>query len=150
MSSSFTLHGGIALLVGACVLSAQAPQTREREGRKPHPRRPFAGAAIERESYSYGRAGHRDPFVSLLGNDEPHPRPRDLKLVAIALDPAGRTSIAILRDLSNGVRYRVTQGDAVGRMRVVAIREKSVAVAIETSGGAVTHSFVFSAQPTMP
>ncbi len=147
------LSGGIALLIGACLSSAQLPVSHEKKNRETRSRQPSAleqpaEVGIERESYSYDRAGRRDPFLSLLETEKLHPLSRDLRLVAIAFDPAGQNSIAILRDLSTGAQHRVKHGDAVGRMSVVAIRDKSVAFAVESSGRHITHSLAFSARAT--
>ena len=58
----------------------------------------------------------------------------DLKLVAVAFDPAGRNSVAVLRDMSTKEQYRVKVGQQIGRMRVAAIREKEVVFGIEEFG----------------
>ena len=63
----------------------------------------------------------RDPFVSLMNTEELRPLLGDLKLVAIALDPTGRNSVAVLRDMSTKEQYRVKVGQEIGRMRVAAI-----------------------------
>jgi hypothetical protein len=89
---------------------------------------------ISRENYSYSNAGHRDPFVSLMNTQELRPLIGDLKLVAIAFDPTGRNSVAVLRDLSTKEQYRVKVGQELGRMRVAAIREKEVVFGIEEFG----------------
>ena len=58
----------------------------------------------------------------------------DLKLVAVAFDPAGRNSVAVLRDMSTKEQYRVKVGQEIGRMRVASIREKHVVFGIEEFG----------------
>lgn len=89
---------------------------------------------INRESYAYPGAGRRDPFVSLMNTEELRPLLNDLKLVAVALDPTGRNSVAVLRDVGTKEQYRVKVGQELGRMRVAAIREKEVVFGIEEFG----------------
>jgi hypothetical protein len=95
------------------------------------------GSAFERESYLYDRGGRRDPFVSLMANGELRPLISDLRLVAVAYDPAGgRNSVAVVHDVSGKekVQYRLRIGQGVGRMRVASISPKSVAFTIEEFG----------------
>jgi hypothetical protein len=89
---------------------------------------------INRESYSYPGAGRRDPFLSLMNTEEIRPLIIDLKLVAVALDPSGRNSVAVLRDVGTQAQYRVKVGQQLGRMRVAAIHEKEVVFGIEEFG----------------
>ena len=89
---------------------------------------------ITRESYDYQGSGRRDPFVSLMNNGELRPVFQDLKLVAVAFDPLGRNSVAVLRDVTSKEQYRVKVGQTIGRMNVAAIRQKSVTFGIEEFG----------------
>ena len=89
---------------------------------------------INRETYAYPGMGRRDPFVSLMNTEELRPLLGDLKLVAIAFDPSGRNSVAVLRDVSTKEQYRVKVGQEIGRMRVAAIHEKNVVFGIEEFG----------------
>ena len=89
---------------------------------------------LTREAYAYQGTGRRDPFVSLMNNGELRPVFQDLKLVAVAFDPLGRNSVAVLRDVTSKEQYRVKVGQEIGRMRVAAIREKSVTFGIEEFG----------------
>ncbi|HEX2723785.1 MAG TPA: hypothetical protein VHM24_12790 [Gemmatimonadaceae bacterium] len=89
---------------------------------------------INRETYAYPGMGRRDPFVSLMNTEELRPLLGDLKLVAIAFDPTGRNSVAVLRDMSTKEQYRVKVGQEIGRMRVAAIHEKAVIFGIEEFG----------------
>lgn len=96
-----------------------------------------AGGAFEREAFLYDRGGRRDPFVSLMANGELRPLISDLRLVAVAYDPAGgRNSVAVVHDVSGKekVQYRLRIGQAVGRMRVASITPRSVAFTIEEFG----------------
>lgn len=89
---------------------------------------------FRRETFSYEREGRRDPFVSLMTTSELRPLISDLKLVAIAFDPQGVNSVAVLRDLNTKEQYRVKLGQLLGRMRVARISPKSVAFTVEEFG----------------
>jgi hypothetical protein len=99
---------------------------------------------ITRETYSYAGTGKRDPFVSLMNTEELRPLLTDLKLVAVALDPTGRNSVAVLRDVSTKEQYRVKVGQEIGRMRVAAIHEKDVVFGIEEFGYSRQESLAMS------
>jgi hypothetical protein len=89
---------------------------------------------ITRETYSYLGSGRRDPFVSLMNTEELRPLFQDLKLVAVAYDATGRNSVAVLRDVTSKLQYRVKVGQELGRMRVASIGEKTVLFGIEEFG----------------
>lgn len=89
---------------------------------------------INRELFQYDADGRRDPFVSLLTTSDLRPLLQDLKLVAVAFDPNGRTSVAVMRDITSKEQYRVRVGQTLGRMRVAAIQEKAVVFTIEEFG----------------
>ena len=89
---------------------------------------------INRETYAYPGNSRRDPFVSLMNTEELRPLLGDLKLVAIALDPTGRNSVAVLRDVTTKEQYRVKVGQEIGRMRVASINAKHVVFGIEEFG----------------
>jgi hypothetical protein len=89
---------------------------------------------INREIFQYDGDGRRDPFVSLLTTSDLRPLLTDLKLVAIAFDPRGQSSVAVLRDVTSKSQYRVRVGQTIGRMRVAAIQEKAVIFTIEEFG----------------
>jgi len=90
--------------------------------------------AFLREVYSYDAAGRRDPFLSLLASGDLRPSFTDLKLVAVAYDPTGRKSVAVMRDISTKDQYRVKVGQTLGRMRVAQIHPKSVTFTIDEFG----------------
>jgi hypothetical protein len=89
---------------------------------------------FRREVYGYEASGRRDPFVSLLASGELRPILSDLRLVAVAYDPTGRNSVAVMRDASTNDQYRVKVGQTLGRMRVAQIQPKSVTFTIEEFG----------------
>jgi hypothetical protein len=100
----------------------------------PAPKSATPEVLINRETYAYPGNGRRDPFVSLMNTEELRPLLGDLKLVAVALDPTGRNSVAVLRDMSTKEQYRVKVGQEIGRMRVAAIHAKDVVFGIEEFG----------------
>jgi hypothetical protein len=89
---------------------------------------------IEREVFAYGTGGRRDPFTSLLTTSELRPLLGELRLVAVAVDPDGQNSVAILRDLNTKAQHRVRVGQLLGRMRVAHIRHRAVVFTIEELG----------------
>ena len=89
---------------------------------------------INREVFQYDGDGRRDPFVSLLTTSDLKPLLNDLKLVAVAFDPRGQNSVAVLRDVTSKDQYKVRVGQTIGRMRVAAIQEKAVIFTIEEFG----------------
>jgi hypothetical protein len=89
---------------------------------------------ITREVFQYEGDARRDPFVSLLTTADLRPMLVDLKLVAVAFDPRGQNSVAVLRDVTSRDQYRVRVGQTIGRMRVAAIQEKAVIFTIEEFG----------------
>ena len=97
---------------------------------------------IMRETYDYTDSGRRDPFVSLLSTNELRPTMSDLRLTGILYDQAGGHSVATLRDLATNAQYRVTLGSGLGRMRVSAIRTKTVLFTIEEFGSSRQDSLV--------
>jgi hypothetical protein len=88
-----------------------------------------------RETFSYGREGRRDPFVSLMATGELRPMLADLTLVGIIFDESGRNSVAILVDASpGGQTYRKKVGDMLGRIKVTRITDRDVTVNVDEFG----------------
>lgn len=87
-----------------------------------------------REQFAY-EGGGRDPFISLLQSGDVRPLIADLKLVTVVYD--GRLparSVAVLRDITNGRRYRVKAGEVIGRLRVTQIRPREVVFTVQEFG----------------
>ena len=135
-----------ALVLVAAVATGAATQSR---ASSPAPARPVSATPapaaavaadtpqrvlINREMFQYDADGRRDPFVSLLTTSDLRPLLTDLKLVAVAFDPNGRNSVAVMRDVTSKEQYRVRVGQTLGRMRVAAIQEKAVVFTIEEFG----------------
>lgn len=107
-------------------------------------------ATFEREIFAYERQGRRDPFTSLMTSSEIRPLFADLRLVGVAYDPTGRSSVAVLREdaqdpnvgtgrgpskaAADVPQYRVKEGQQLGRMRVARIGVRSVTFTIEEFG----------------
>ena len=89
---------------------------------------------LRREVFSYEQTGRRDPFVSLMTVGELRPMISDLTISGILIDPSGRNSVAVLRDVTSKEQYRVKVGQQIGRMRVARITQKSVTFTIEEFG----------------
>lgn len=87
-----------------------------------------------RETFSYGGAS-RDPFASLIKSAHAGPEITDLQLVAIYEDLRySGNSIAVLREKSTGKRYKLRQGEQIGRLRVTQVRSKDVVFTIQDFG----------------
>ena len=87
---------------------------------------------IMREAYDYDAGGRRDPFFSLLATEELRPTVGDLQVTTVLYHPT--RPIAVLRDAGTKIRYTVTVGTTLGRMRVVQIKPKVVIFTIEEFG----------------
>lgn len=89
---------------------------------------------VVRELFGYAPAGRRDPYRALIATDAIRPLPNEVRLSAVAFDPSGVQSVAILRDLTTKQQYRVRAGQLLGRMRILRIRQKAIVYAIEELG----------------
>jgi hypothetical protein len=90
--------------------------------------------SVLRETFAYGGAS-RDPFASLIKSAHAGPEFGDLQLVAIYEDLRySGNSVAVLRDKTTGKRYKLRQGDQIGRVRVTQVRSKDVVFTIQDFG----------------
>ena len=89
---------------------------------------------IDREVFDYNRSGRRDPYKSLMTSSDVRPLLSDLRLTAVAFDPAGNNSVAILRDSFSKQQYRIRVGQQLGRLRVSGIKQRTVQFTIEEFG----------------
>jgi len=87
-----------------------------------------------REVYGYPRDGRRDPFASLIATGDIRPLFDDLRVTSVMYDPSGRTSMAMLKDVSTNEIYKVRVGSVAGRNRITYIRTGVVGVAIDEFG----------------
>jgi hypothetical protein len=114
-------HGVVAMAAGAATRPSAEMDT--------------AGKiVIRREVFAYEQSGRRDPFVSLMTVGELRPMISDLTISGILIDPSGRNSVAVLRDVTTHEQYRVKVGQQLGRMRVARIAQKAVTFTIEEFG----------------
>lgn len=97
---------------------------------------------LQRETFSYNGSGRRDPYKSLMTSSDVRPLLSDLRLTAVAFDPDGNNSVAILRDAFSKQQYRIRVGQQLGRLRVASIRQRAVLFTIEEFG--------FSRQEMLP
>lgn len=89
---------------------------------------------FEREVFSYDGGDRRDPFASPFETGEIRPLIADLHLVGIIFDASGRNSVAVMRDASTQVQYRVRTGQMLGRAKVSQIRPQEVVMTIGEYG----------------
>jgi len=94
----------------------------------------LAQSALLRETFAY-EGTTRDPFLSLLTAEDVRPIITDLRLVSVIYDAAyPARSVAVLRDVGDGKRYRLRPGDVAGRLRVVQIRPREVVFTVQEFG----------------
>ncbi len=89
---------------------------------------------LQREVFDYNGSGRRDPYRSLMSTSEVRPLLSDLRLTAVAFDPDGDNSVAILRDSFSKAQYRIRVGQQLGRLRVSGIKQKSVQFTLDEFG----------------
>lgn len=132
----------LAVIVAVPVLATAQARRPQRPAAPAKPKvstdgivRDSAGNVVfNREVFTYPRAGRRDPFASLITSGDIRPLLADLEVVAIIYDATGRSSVATLKDVSTNELYRVRVGSVFGRMRVTAIRQRDVSLAIDEFG----------------
>lgn len=103
---------------------------------------------FQREVFAYVRAGRRDPFASPIETGEIRPLVADLKVVGIIFDPAGRNSVAVMRDMATQQQYRAKSGQLLGRARVVQIKPQEVVLSIEEYGFSRQETLKLNTQQT--
>jgi hypothetical protein len=109
-----------------------APAVRPARGSK-RPEMPKE-IVLERETFDYSSGGRRDPYASLMSSSDVRPLISDLKLAVVVLDPVGSNHLVVLRDMFTKRQYRVRVGQQLGRLRVSAIRPRSVVFTVEEFG----------------
>ena len=89
---------------------------------------------LDREVFRYS-GGNRDPFESLLNQANVGPELADLNLVAVYLDHQNAArNVAVFRERVTGRRYTMHEGDRLGRLQVVSIRERNVSFLVDDFG----------------
>jgi len=107
-----------------------------------------AEITIQREVYDYAGNGRRDPYKSLMSTSEVRPLLSDLRLTAVAFDPDGDNSVAILRDSFSKAQYRIRVGQQLGRLRVSGIKQKAVQFTLDEFGFNRTETLHLSSDTT--
>jgi len=102
---------------------------------------------FEREVFTYVPR-EIDPFSSPIETGAIRPLVADLKVVGIIFDPAGRNSVAVMRDVSTQQQYRAKPGQMLGRARVSQIRAQEVVLTIEEYGFSRQETLKLNAQQT--
>ena len=134
---------GVLLAVVAGALGAQAKPDSARHDSA-------GGVTLVREVFAYEGAG-RDPFISLLKSGDIRPLLSDLKLVGIYYDQRYPVrSVAVLRDVTNGKRYRAKSGDIMGRLKVTEIRPREIVFTVQEFGFERQESLQLAKQEDMP
>ena len=87
----------------------------------------------QREIFEYPSLNRRDPFLPLTAGQQLGPRFEDLQLSGVLYAPEVG-SVATLTDTKTGKRYRTREGDSLGGIRVVAIRDDAVEFVITSFG----------------
>jgi len=137
------LAAALAALAGGALAGQTRPDTAAR-------RDSVAPVILVREVFAY-EGGGRDPFISLLKSGDIRPLLTDLKLVGVYYDqryPA--RSVAVLRDVTNGKRYRAKTGDVMGRLKVTQIRPREIVFTVQEFGFERQESLQLAKQEVTP
>jgi len=137
------LAAALAALAGGALAGQTRPDTAAR-------RDSVAPVILVREVFAY-EGGGRDPFISLLKAGDIRPLLTDLKLVGVYYDqryPA--RSVAVLRDVTNGKRYRAKTGDVMGRLKVTQIRPREIVFTVQEFGFERQESLQLAKQEVTP
>lgn len=105
---------------------------------------------FEREVFEYPAFQRRNPFRPLTGDDA-GPRFEELALLGVILSGDGAASVALLgpRGAAEGSRnWRVREGDVLGNVRVLAIRQRDILVEVDEFG--IRESRVLELRRTEP
>ena len=126
----------LIILTVALLIAAPAAQA-QKKAEIPVPEFPtdsLGRMLLARESFGYPQDGRRDPFASLIATGDIRPLLEDLKLtgVMVAANPAN--SMAMLKDESTKEIYKARVGAVFGRIRVTAIRQGEVHLAVDEFG----------------
>jgi hypothetical protein len=89
---------------------------------------------VMRETFAY-TGGTRDPFNSLINLNSIGPEIGELELVGVyqnLQEPSN--SIVVLREKATGKRYKLRDGDQIGRARLLQIRPRDAVFTIQDFG----------------
>jgi hypothetical protein len=116
--------------------SAQA-QAKPKKVDIPKPEFPTDSAGriiFKREVFGYPGDGRRDPFASLIATGDIRPLLEDLVLTGVIVGSTPSQSMVMMKDKSTKEIYRARVGSVFGRIRVTAIRQGEVTLAIDEFG----------------
>lgn len=93
---------------------------------------------FEREVFTYPDHARRNPFRPLTGEDT-GPRFEELRLLGVIVSPQRDGSVALLgagatSGGDTGRSFRVREGQALGNIRVLAIRQREIVVQVDEFG----------------
>lgn len=129
-----TLFLAVALLGAAPAARAQGGGQPSETPAPTFPTDSLGRLVLSRESFGYPRDGRRDPFASLIASGDIRPLLEDLKLTGIIVGATPATSMAMLKDISTKEIYKARIGSVFGRIRVTAIRQGEVTLAVDEFG----------------
>ncbi len=139
MGGGFAVGVSLALLVLAGPAEAQQPRPGGSAGAQAAPA-DTVELIFEREVFEYPTFQRRNPFRPLTGDDA-GPRFEELALLGVILSGDGVGSVALLgprgTTAARGATartWRVRQGDSLGNVRVVAIRQREILVEVDEFG----------------
>lgn len=131
----------LAFLALALLLAAPSAEAQQKAGTKkieiPVPEFPtdsLGRIIFLRESYGYPGDGRRDPFASLIATGDIRPLLEDLQLTGVIVGELASQSMAMMKDMSTQEIYRARVGSVFGRIRVTAIRQGEVTLAVDEFG----------------
>ncbi len=131
-------------------VAAQAPKAKVPPPRKLTKADSARLLVFNREQFAYDGRDRRDPFLNPIASGEARPMLVDLVVTGILYDPAGRRSVAVMRDNSDKAIYRVKIGESLGRAKVTRIAPRAVYVTIDEFGFMRQDSLLFAPPPTVP
>lgn len=127
----------LAMLLTAPAAQGQAKAAPKKKIEIPTPEFPTDSAGriiFKRETYGYPGDGRRDPFASLIATGDIRPLLEDLVLTGVIVGATPSQSMVMMKDKSTKEIYRARVGSVFGRIRVTAIRQGEVTLAVDEFG----------------
>ena len=121
-------------LLAAPAVPAQADTKKAEIPKTEFPTDSLGRIIFLRETYGYPSEGRRDPFASLIATGDIRPLLEDLRLTGVIVGETPSQSMAMMKDISTKEIYRARVGSVFGRIRVTAIRQGEVTLAIDEFG----------------
>ncbi|MCE9600721.1 MAG: hypothetical protein K8S21_00720 [Gemmatimonadetes bacterium] len=127
----------LALVLAAPAAGAQGTPAAGAKVEIPTPEFPtdsLGRIIFKREVYTYPGDGRRDPFASLIATGDIRPLLEDLILTGVIVGATPSQSMVMMKDNSTKEIYRARVGSVFGRIRVTAIRQGEVTLAVDEFG----------------